>query len=578
MRTKHTSFIWAALALGVFAGGCGDGTDDVGSDSSDVTEVLKEGSPEALAVLALVNDPAVTSDVLDDEVGLDKRAAQNIAKHRAGPDRTLGTDDDDFYDSVKELDAVSYVGSSALKSLLAYAKAHGYLRDKMLDVVFSPQPIESSHNARIAQIIDGAQESLDIAMYSFSDNGISSALERAVQRGVKVRFVFETASADRRAGVDARPNTKSGRLENIGVDVRWVNKIMHHKFVIVDGPRDDADKAGSAIIASGSGNWSNGAATRYDENTLFLQGYPEMAMRMQREFNHLWEHSKDFDLGTPGTQELSTLQITDEIIPEDPTMGVLFTSANFDVNGSTFSLGDSSVVAEGLVAAIHGAKERIHIASGHLRSRPVAEALMGKRQTDPDIDIKVYLDGQEYISEWAHSNQEADLNECLANASTDAATRKCTDKGFLFGYQVGNSDIEVKYKYYAYRWDNSYALQMHNKFMIIDDALYTGSYNLSDNAEHATFENMMMFDGPEFVSLVDAYEDHFQAMWVTGEGLLDGLTAQVQSGQDFPIVFEPMALDWAQVTDLKELMRVNCPDINSDAYRKSASSHKYCDL
>lgn len=41
------------------------------------------------------------------------------------------------------------------------------------------------------------------------------------------------------------------------------------------------------------------------------------------------------------------------------------------------------------------ADESIWVGSGHLRSRPVAEALIAKRAADPMIDIRVYLDGQE---------------------------------------------------------------------------------------------------------------------------------------------------------------------------------------
>jgi DNA uptake protein ComE-like DNA-binding protein len=75
------------------------------------------GSPEANAVLALVNDTQVGFEELDDDVGLDRRAASGIVRHR---------EDDNSFDSIDELDAVSYVGDSALGKLLEYAEAHGY--------------------------------------------------------------------------------------------------------------------------------------------------------------------------------------------------------------------------------------------------------------------------------------------------------------------------------------------------------------------------------------------------------------------------------------------------------------------
>ncbi|MBK8173336.1 MAG: hypothetical protein IPK60_23795 [Sandaracinaceae bacterium] len=48
------------------------------------------------------------------------------------------------------------------------------------------------------------------------------------------------------------------------------------------------------------------------------------------------------------------------------------------------------------------------------------------------------------------------------------------------------------------------------------------------------------------------------------------------SHQDFPIVFEPMALTWDQVTALKSNMRSHCSAIDSAAYRSAAAAHRYC--
>lgn len=78
---------------------------------------------ETDAVLDLVNEASFT--LLDDDVALDKRAAENIVAHRDGADATAGTADDDLFDTIEELDAVPYVGPSALEKLVAYAHAQG---------------------------------------------------------------------------------------------------------------------------------------------------------------------------------------------------------------------------------------------------------------------------------------------------------------------------------------------------------------------------------------------------------------------------------------------------------------------
>ena len=531
-------------------------------------------------ILAFVNDGGTTEPLLDDEVGLDRRAAANIIAHRAGDDEALGTSDDRAFGTLNELDAVPYVGPSALERLHDYAVANGFGPapdgDVMAEVIFSPQPFATSHAARAKELIDGAQESLDIAMYSFSVGSIYDAIEDAVARGVNVRMIFETANKDRRA--DDPSNTRSARLERMGVNVRYVNKIMHHKFVIVDGPRDDDARAETATIASGSANWSNGGATRYDENTLFLRGLPAMARAFQREFDHLWAHSRDFVEDPALPYELATNVIDEVAFPED--LGAYFTSDNFTVSGDTFRITGNNTVSDALVEAIEGATESIWVASGHLRSRPVSEALM-RRAAEGTLDIRIYLDGQEWISEWVDGQQDVHLEECLADAGESESRRRiCYDRGFKFGYDVEQAGADVRYKFYSYRWHYTYAVQMHHKYLIIDgDELWTGSYNLSDNAEHNTMENMLVFRGPRFAELVGAYVANFEGMWELNrnDGTYERIMEEIRSEPEVPLVFTPVAMTWAQVDDLRRLTRDECPAVNEESYRRYPERHYTCE-
>ncbi len=73
------------------------------------------------AIVTFVNDgPLVDFRVLDDEVRLDRRAAESIIVHRDGPDGTFGTSDDDLFDSVQEIDDQFFVGPVALQLLADY--------------------------------------------------------------------------------------------------------------------------------------------------------------------------------------------------------------------------------------------------------------------------------------------------------------------------------------------------------------------------------------------------------------------------------------------------------------------------
>ncbi len=555
-----------------------DGPDDValGAGKADGTAFTE---CELDAVVRLVNSPDTTSDSLR-AGGVHTRAANNLMAARP----------EGGFADIQAIDDVSWVGPVAMRQLVDMVADRcedgGGSGDTDIEVRFSPLPHDESHLGRTRELIDQAQRSLDIAMYSFSDAAIKDALERAVQRGVSVRMVFDPAQSER---LDPA-GTMSAKLEELGIDVRYVNKIMHDKFVIIDGVRTAGDDPTEAVLASGSANWSGSAGTVYEENTLFVHHNAELALRYQREFNLMWEHSRDFAWSASAAPAyFESEPITDEMIAavEDPTVDAFYTSPNFRItNSATYGWGFTVVrgqnsVADRLVAAIQGARESIHIASGHMRSRPVAEALMAAHRDHPELDIRVYLDDQEWISEYTADEQQRDLENCLADAGTSEAAREdCVDNGFYFGYPLAEDGIPVRYKFYAYRWHYSYAPQMHDKFMIVDHrTLISGSYNLSDNAEHNTLENMMLLEGEAHADIVGAYESEFERMWVTGrdENLLDQLTAEVTgTSSSFPIVFAPMALEWADIDALKRAIRDNCPTINDADFRTHPESHRYC--
>jgi len=539
------------------------------------------GSCTDAQVLSLVNDSLVTYEVLR-EAGVWPLSARQIIEHRDGADEMPDTEDDDLYDDLRELDDVWWVGEKTLEAL---ASAVARRCEVVLEVetIFSPQAYEVSHLDRVRGLIEKATTSIDIAMYSFSDHNILAALEDAARSGVQIRFLFEKANKDK----SDPEGTWSAKLEDGGIDVRYVNKIMHHKFMIVDGPVTSVDDAYTATLVTGSGNWSNSAGTRYDENTVVLSGGGELVLRFQQEFNYLWENSRDL-VWDADLEFVTTRQIPDVVIVEDPACAVAFTSANFDVKttsyGQTFSaVTGRDTVADALVEQIEAATKSIHVASGHLRSRPVSEALLAKAAANPGMDIRVLLDNQEYISAWKANDQEEKLAECIAAAGeSESKVRKCQDKGFYFSYPLYEAGIPLRFKYYCYRWHYTYAVQMHHKYMVFDGRLVaSGSYNLSDNAEHNTMENMVFYDASAMPELVTSFEENFEVLWGQGEeeGLYPALLEEIdQAVESIPLIFEPMALGWDEVTVLKALIKEKCPQVNSDEFASNPKDHTWCKL
>ena len=560
-----------------------DGIDDAFPDGK-ADGGVEEGSPEALGVLAFVNDQTLDGAAIKAAAGVTIRVGNNIVKHRDGADGVPGTSDDDRFDTLAELDAIPYVGPVSLRALIEAARERGLITEgARFDVIFSPQAVANSHNARIAQMIRDADHTVDIAMYSYSDSAIGTALADAVDRGVRVRFLFETARTDKNVTDPAAlAATKSGRLEANGIDVRYVNKILHHKFAIIDGPRDDAGRTATAKIVSGSGNWSHTAATQFDENTLFIEQSVELAATFQNEFDLLWQGSRELSAGAE-PQGLSTANVTPQSVADEPGVGLLLTRHNMraaGADGTTWTTDKNlTKVSDQWVAAIERATTSILIGSGHIRLRPVAEALIAKKQANPAIDIKVYLDQQEFISASGDAYQKAELEDCYANAVTPAETRDCGYNNFLFSKALVDGGIEVRFKSYSYRWDHSYAAQMHSKYMIVDGKeLISGSYNLSMNAEHASFENAVHLSGTQFRPIIEKFEQNFQTMWDTNRAgdKLAALRNQISTSSTIPLVFPPIALTWSEYDQLRVLIRQNCTLVDSTDYRTNPAAHKTC--
>ncbi len=447
------------------------------------------------------------------------------------------------------------------------------------EVIFSPMPYYQSHLERIKERIENAERSIDVAMYSMSDTSIRNALGEAAERGVAIRVLFDPASSERKNP----EGTRSAHLESMGMDVRYVNKIMHHKFAIFDGVQNEGDDAALTTLVTGSGNWSYGGASKYDENTVITRGDVELANTFQSEFNHLWANSRDFEYNDDLSYFETTLVERPELESVDG-LDVAFTSDNFTTYissryGPTFRVRTGyNTVADRLVSLINEAEESIWIASGHMRSRPIADALKAKHLSNPDLDIRIYLDGQEYISGWKQGDQVRKLAECLEEAGgRSSKEQKCYDVGYYFSYELGNAGMDVRYKYYAFRWNYSYAVQMHHKYIIVDgNKVASGSYNFSDNAEHNTIENVVIYSANRYPEVVTAFIENFQSIWNTGEGLLEGLITVVETDDTFPIVFDSMALTWTEVTRLKNAIRENCPEIYSDEFRDNPTDHLTC--
>ncbi len=123
---KTLSAIVVSTLFATLAIGCADqapSSDGLGT----ATLALAEGSPEAIGLLEFLNAPTTTIEVLDHDVPLNRRTARNLVHHRDGFDGVTGTYDDNLFDTLAEVDAVRWVGPSAMDAMIYFAENQNWV-------------------------------------------------------------------------------------------------------------------------------------------------------------------------------------------------------------------------------------------------------------------------------------------------------------------------------------------------------------------------------------------------------------------------------------------------------------------
>jgi phosphatidylserine/phosphatidylglycerophosphate/cardiolipin synthase-like enzyme len=130
--------------------------------------------------------------------------------------------------------------------------------------------------AALLSLINGAQRSLDAALYDLRRDRLRDALIAAQQRGVKVRVV-----ADRSHALDeprARQSFEALRAAGIPVAVSTsVSYLQHNKFVVAD----------QEAVWTGSANWTDNGFS-YNLNNAILLRARHLAIAYTMEFDEMF--------------------------------------------------------------------------------------------------------------------------------------------------------------------------------------------------------------------------------------------------------------------------------------------------
>jgi phosphatidylserine/phosphatidylglycerophosphate/cardiolipin synthase-like enzyme len=323
--------------------------------------------------------------------------------------------------------------------------------------------------AQAAAFIDGARQTLDLAMYDLrldgeADTIVNAALTSAKERGVSIRIAFNVDHPGPIA-VPPPPTSKPEEIQSLPVDARGiagVPDLMHHKYVIRDG----------AAVWTGSLNWTNDSWTR-QENVVVRVGSKDLAYAYTLDFEQLW---------TTGIVERSG-----EVDPRPTT-----------VDGTTirpwFTPGHGDDLSHRIAKRLAKARRRVRIASPVLTSGPIL-ATMAEIAGRHAVDVAGVVDQTqvtEVFQQWRDNGVSAWKIPLL-----QAVLEKLPFAGKP-----------------STPWSPSGGVHdfMHAKCVVADDIVFVGSFNLSRSGEKNA-ENVLEIENATIADQLAAFVDTIHARY-----------------------------------------------------------------
>jgi phosphatidylserine/phosphatidylglycerophosphate/cardiolipin synthase-like enzyme len=293
----------------------------------------------------------------------------------------------------------------------------------------------------LAGFIGEATRSLDIAIYDFhartgASERVADALEGAEARGVAVRVAFNVDQMDTPTAprpMQSDPDQIDG-LEVPTKGVRDQGSLMHHKYVVRD----------AEWVWTGSTNWTDDAFSR-EENVIITVGSHEIAAAYSTNFEKLWGRGRLDRTGAAGS--VVTLdhgvRVAPAFLPSPPSAAQLVASriATADRRIRIVSPVVTSGAVLGTVAEFAG-RRRVELGGAYDRTQ--MNEVRRQWATVP-------------WNRWKIEAWQAIAPHLSGKVSTPYAP------GSVHDY-------------------------MHAKFVVVDDEVIAGSWNLShggeDNAEN----------------------------------------------------------------------------------------------
>jgi phosphatidylserine/phosphatidylglycerophosphate/cardiolipin synthase-like enzyme len=351
-----------------------------------------------------------------------------------------------------------------------------------LAVFFLAQDEQSAASVmgRLTNFISAAERTLDFAVYDMrlSDplkNLLSAALHERAGAGVRIRICYDgdkPMAPDMASGQDPAPPGTSAFVQALGFPWRRIGgmKLMHNKFIVRD----------SAAIWTGSLNVTDDAFTLMENNVVTLES-PALAAFYEEDFEQIWQ-KENFE----NTGHIKTAATTLEFGGQPATVLVMF------------SPGCGLEIDAEIARRVRGARRRVRICSLLINSGTLIGALSHLTQ-----ERRVKVDGifdrtqmEDVFRQW----QSVPQNHWKVPAVHDLIARaELVGKNSTPYTPSGRHDF------------------MHNKILVIDDTVITGSYNFSRSAQFNA-ENILFIESPALAERYSAYIDHLLKKYGTTNG------------------------------------------------------------
>jgi phosphatidylserine/phosphatidylglycerophosphate/cardiolipin synthase-like enzyme len=324
--------------------------------------------------------------------------------------------------------------------------------------------------ARLTAFIRAATQTLDFAVYDMRLSEplraqLIAALRDRAQAGVQIRLCFDGDKPPRpnvAAGQDPAPAGTSAFVQSLGYPARRIAgmKLMHSKFIVRD----------HESVWTGSTNFTDDAFTLMENNIVQIDS-PALVVYYGQDFEQLWE-KENFD----NTGKIHTDPVQLSFSGQPATARVMF------------SPGCGLEIDTEIARRVRAAQRRVRICSLLINSGTLIGELLNLLHAGRIAVDGIYDRTQmaEVYTQW----QEVPSNRWKIGALQEIVAR-----AHLAGKNSTPYSPTSRHDF------------MHNKVLVIDDTVITGSYNFSRSAEFNA-ENILFLESPALAETYSVYIDH----------------------------------------------------------------------